>query len=63
MTEAAEVLAEHGDSAKVLAGGQSLVAMISLRLAYFDHLVDISRLDEMQGVERRETPGRERPAR
>jgi aerobic carbon-monoxide dehydrogenase medium subunit len=57
VAEAAELLAEHGEGAKLLAGGQSLVAMISLRLAYFDHLVDISRLDELKGVERRDDQG------
>ena len=35
--------AEHGDEAKVLAGGQSLVPMLALRLTRFDHLVDLNR--------------------
>jgi carbon-monoxide dehydrogenase medium subunit len=52
-TEAAELLADLGDGAKVLAGGQSLVALLALRLAVFDHLVDISRIAELQGIERR----------
>jgi CO/xanthine dehydrogenase FAD-binding subunit len=47
------LLAELGDDAKVLAGGQSLVPMLAMRLAYFDHLIDISRLGELQGIERR----------
>ncbi|WP_102141551.1 FAD binding domain-containing protein [Mycobacterium hubeiense] len=51
--EAAQMLAEFGEDAKVLAGGQSLVPMLALRLAFFDHLVDISRLDELKGIERR----------
>jgi carbon-monoxide dehydrogenase medium subunit len=51
--EAAEMLAELGEGAKVLAGGQSLVALLALRLAVFDHLVDISRIAELQGIERR----------
>ena len=46
------MLAELGDGAKVLAGGQSLVPMISLRLAYFDHLVDIGRIDVLRGIAR-----------
>jgi carbon-monoxide dehydrogenase medium subunit len=54
VAEAAEVLAEHGDSAKVLAGGQSLVPMLALRLAYLDHLVDVTRLGELQGIEQRD---------
>ena len=50
--EAVALLAELGDGAKVLAGGQSLVPMISLRLAYFDHLVDIGRIAELRGITR-----------
>jgi aerobic carbon-monoxide dehydrogenase medium subunit len=51
--EAATLLAELGDEAKVLAGGQSLIPMLALRLAVFDHLVDIGRIDELKGIERR----------
>jgi carbon-monoxide dehydrogenase medium subunit len=50
--DAVALLGKLGESAKVLAGGQSLVPLLSLRLAYFDHLVDISRLPELQGVRR-----------
>jgi carbon-monoxide dehydrogenase medium subunit len=50
--EAVELLAELGDDAKVLAGGQSLVPMLNLRLAVFGHLVDIGRIDELHGIER-----------
>jgi carbon-monoxide dehydrogenase medium subunit len=46
------LLGELGDTAKILAGGQSLVPMLSLRLAFFDHLIDISRLPELHGVQR-----------
>lgn len=51
--EAAALLAELGDGAKVLAGGQSLVPMLALRLAYPDQLVDVSRIADLQGIERR----------
>ena len=51
--EAAALLAELGDEAKVLAGGQSLIPMLALRLTAFDHLVDIGRIDSLRGVERR----------
>ncbi|OBF59820.1 carbon monoxide dehydrogenase [Mycobacterium sp. 852002-53434_SCH5985345] len=51
--DAVGLLAELGDDAKILAGGQSLVPMLAMRLAYFDHLIDISRLPELQGIERR----------
>ena len=47
------LLAELGDDAKIIAGGQSLVPMLAMRLAYFDHLIDISRLSELHGIERR----------
>jgi carbon-monoxide dehydrogenase medium subunit len=48
------LLGALGDGAKVLAGGQSLVPMLALRLAVFDHLVDVRRVPEMQGIERRD---------
>jgi len=48
--EAVSLLAELGDGAKVLAGGQSLVPMLSLRLAFFDHLVDIGGIPELRGI-------------
>lgn len=51
--EAVGLLAELGDEAKILAGGQSLVPMLSMRLAYFDHLIDISRLPELRGIQAR----------
>jgi aerobic carbon-monoxide dehydrogenase medium subunit len=51
--QAVGLLTELGEDAKILAGGQSLVPMLSMRLAYFDHLIDISRLGELQGIERR----------
>jgi len=51
--EAVGLLAELGDGAKVLAGGQSLIPMLALRLAVFDHLVDLGRVDGLRGIERR----------
>ena len=42
-----QLLAELGDDAKVLAGGQSLIPMLSLRLAVFEHLVDLRRVEEL----------------
>ena len=50
--DALAILVDLGDDAKVLAGGQSLVPMLNLRLARFDHLVDIGRIDELRGIER-----------
>lgn len=51
---AVAALAELGDEAKVLAGGQSLIPMLALRLAYFEHLVDVGRVASMGGIERRD---------
>ena len=50
--EAIEVLAEHGDDARVLAGGQSLVAMLNMRLLAPEVLVDISRVPELATIAR-----------
>jgi carbon-monoxide dehydrogenase medium subunit len=50
--EAVATLAELGDGAKLIAGGQSLVPMLALRLAAFEHLVDIGRVGELGGIER-----------
>jgi carbon-monoxide dehydrogenase medium subunit len=49
--EAVQLLADAGDEAKVIAGGQSLVPMLNLRLARFEVLVDIGRIDELRRVE------------
>jgi aerobic carbon-monoxide dehydrogenase medium subunit len=51
-TEAVGLLAEHGDEAKVLAGGQSLVPMLSLRLASFGHLIDLNRIPGLSAIGR-----------
>ena len=48
--EAVAALAEHGDDAKVLAGGQSLIPLLRLRLSYPEVVVDVGRVDEMRGV-------------
>lgn len=46
---AVALLAEHEDEAKILAGGQSLLPMMGLRLAVPTVLVDVSRVDELRG--------------
>jgi len=45
LDEALDLLGEYGDEAKVLAGGQSLMPLLSLRLAHPAHLIDINRID------------------
>ena len=52
--DAIRALAEGGEDAKLLAGGHSLLPLMKLRLAAPTLLVDISGLDELRGVERRE---------
>jgi carbon-monoxide dehydrogenase medium subunit len=47
---AVSVLAEHGDEAKVLAGGQSLLPLMRLRLATPQVVVDVGRLADLRGV-------------
>jgi aerobic carbon-monoxide dehydrogenase medium subunit len=48
--EALSLLAEHGDEAKVLAGGHSLVPLMKLRLATPGVLVDVGRVDDLKYV-------------
>src|SRR5260221_10785553 len=52
ISDVTALLAEHGDEAKVLAGGQSLVPMLALRLTRFEHLVDVNRVGEIAGFAR-----------
>jgi carbon-monoxide dehydrogenase medium subunit len=47
---AVAALAEAGDDAKVLAGGQSLLPLLRLRLAYPSVLIDVGRVPELRGV-------------
>ena len=48
--EAVQVLASGGEDAKVIAGGQSLLPLLRLRLSYPDLLVDVGALDELRGI-------------
>jgi carbon-monoxide dehydrogenase medium subunit len=51
VTEALALLAEHGDEARPLAGGQSLVPMLNLRLAAPGVVVDLNALDGLDRIE------------
>lgn len=51
LDEALALLAEHGDDAKVLAGGQSLVPLLSFRLARPSVLIDINRVPGLDGID------------
>ena len=50
VAEAVSLLAEHGGQAKVLAGGQSLVPLLAMRLTQPAHLVDINGVTELDAV-------------
>src|SRR5205807_1239140 len=45
--EGTALLAEYGDDAKVLAGGQSLVPLVNMRLARPANLIDINRIESL----------------
>ncbi len=48
--DAVAALADAGDDAKVLAGGQSLIPVLRLRLSYTELLVDLGGVAELRGV-------------
>ena len=48
--EALALLTRHGAEARILAGGQSLAAMLNMRLATPSVLIDITRLTELAGI-------------
>ncbi len=47
MDDALSMLAEHGEDAKVLAGGQSLIPLMKLRFAAPDYIIDINRIPDL----------------
>lgn len=50
LEEALALLAEHGEEAKILAGGQSLIPLMKLRFASPGHLIDINRIDGLDDI-------------
>src|ERR1700755_54523 len=50
VADAIDLLAEYQDEASVLAGGQSLIPLLALRLARPAVLIDINGIDELSGV-------------
>lgn len=48
--EALSLLSEHGDDAKLLAGGHSLLPAMKLRLSSPGHVIDIGRIRELQQI-------------
>ena len=48
--DAVALLAEHGDEARAIAGGHSLIPMMKLRMADVAHLVDLQAIDDLRGI-------------
>jgi carbon-monoxide dehydrogenase medium subunit len=48
--EALAALAEHGDEAKIIAGGQSLLPVLRMRLNAPEWVIDLGRIDSLRGV-------------
>lgn len=51
LEQALSLLAEHGDEAKILAGGQSLMATLNMRLSAPEILIDINRIPGLAGIQ------------
>jgi aerobic carbon-monoxide dehydrogenase medium subunit len=54
VANALELLTAHGEGAKVLSGGQSLLPAMNLRLLSPELIIDIGELDELRGIEVKE---------
>jgi carbon-monoxide dehydrogenase medium subunit len=52
VADAAKLLVQHGDDGRVLAGGQSLIPMMKLRLAVPHHLIDLGGIGDLKGVQK-----------
>lgn len=50
VAEAIKLLADHGDEARVIAGGHSLIPMMKLRMAQIGHLVDLQDIAALRGI-------------
>src|SRR5438105_12734277 len=54
LPEALELLAKLGPDAKVLAGGQSLIPLLNMRMAHPEHLIDLNRIQELAYLSERD---------
>ena len=54
LEEALALLAEHGDAAKLLAGGQSLMPLMNLRLARPQYVIDLNRVAGLDYIQERD---------
>lgn len=50
ISDALKVLTDHGDEARVIAGGHSLIPLMKLRMAQISHLVDLQDIGDLKGV-------------
>lgn len=57
LPEALETLGQHGEDAKLLAGGQSLVPLLNMRLAQPEVLIDLNRIDSLSYIRREARAG------
>ncbi|MEM9632785.1 MAG: xanthine dehydrogenase family protein subunit M [Pseudomonadota bacterium] len=55
VAEAVAILSDHGDEARPLSGGHSLIPMMKLRMAAPEHLVDLGGIADLKGIS--EGPG------
>ncbi|MCT4373213.1 xanthine dehydrogenase family protein subunit M [Yangia mangrovi] len=51
LASAVGILRAHGDEARVVAGGHSLIPMMKLRMAELGHLIDLQAIGELKGIE------------
>ncbi|HET8560626.1 MAG TPA: xanthine dehydrogenase family protein subunit M [Marmoricola sp.] len=50
LDEALSALSEHGDDAKIIAGGQSLLPVLRMRLNAPEFVIDLGRIDSLRGI-------------
>ncbi len=50
IASAVSILQEHGDEARVIAGGHSLIPMMKLRMADMGHLIDLQDIEALKGI-------------
>lgn len=50
VADAVALLVDHGDDARVIAGGHSLIPMMKLRMAVPEHLIDLQDVAELRGI-------------
>src|ERR1700741_816367 len=54
LPEAISLLQQHGDTAKILSGGQSLIPMMKMRLARPEYLIEINQIPDLRYIREEE---------